>query len=297
MNVLGEVRSIRKPITYPALMEHIVQQGGTYVAASGAVSELASNSGFMQDPAPDTKCGRTWEVFDRLQSEGGAVLKTAIEITNTMGLNRCNTSSEFPKWKRARGLIPRNSDFYLMDGTLYPYDRKLDVLHNPEIENVFHSSKKHLNGRFLVLLPCTGTAMQGDYFLANTWRTASKWFPERTSSLDFAATDSITTVTKDPLGLIVFENEMNRVAGHDLFPKYSKEKLEQCIEGMERARARLLSYEKIFSFLNVRLYDEAVQAARLPNLVRVPCEYKQGFFLQGFPRLRKVVEGYLPEQK
>lgn len=294
MNVLGTVRSIPKPISYPALMEHIVSNGGSYVAASGAVSELAAKSGFMQDPAPDTKCGRTWAAFDELALKGTVLLKDAVFITDSMGLNRSNTSAEFPKWKRARGIISRDSDFYLMDGMCLPYKPEMDVIHNPGIANTFHTAKTTLNGKYLLLLlPCTGTAIQGDYFLANTWRTASKWFPERTTILDFAATDSITTVSDDPLGLIVFENEMERVKGYDLFPKYSAEKLEQCVKGMGKARERLLSYDKIFPFLNVRLYDEALQKAELPNLVRVPVEYKQGFFLQGFPRLRKVVESHI----
>ena len=180
------------------------------------------------------------------------------------------------------------SGYSMMDGMLVsahcipPFEEK----------GIFITKKDTLHGKYLILIPCNAGAMVGDYFTKNTRRSVARYFPERTTCLDFAATDSITTVTKDGKGLIVFENEMNRVKGHDLFPTFNKQKLNECNDGIKISEERLGRYQSVFSFLNVRLYDEAVQSSSLTNIIRVPIEYKQDFFLQGIPRLRSVFEQF-----
>lgn len=210
---------------------------------------------------------------------------------NELGLNLNNVSAEFPKWRRARGLMKRITRHYLMDGTLYPYEESMDCLINSNVTNNFATKKKDLCGQYLVLMPCNSGAKVGNYFTKNTWRTASKYFPERMVTFDFAAVDSITTaIPNDGKGLIVFENEMDRVKGYDMFPTYSEEKKHLCKLKFEQSIPRLLIYEHIFVYLNVRLYDEVIRECALPNMTFFDLPYKQGPFLQHLPSLRKLID-------
>jgi hypothetical protein len=179
--------------------------------------------------------------------------------------------------------------YSFMDGMLAMPTERCSATH-PHLTNVVVTRKEKLHGRYLVLMPCNSGAMTGDYFTKNTWQTASKYFPERMNCVDFAATDSIVTVSKDGKGLIVFENEMDRVRGFDLFPSFSEGKLLECKEAMRVSAPRLAHYEKVFVYLNVRLYKESVLSSLLPNMVVIDLVYKQGPFLQKMPELRAAFE-------
>ena len=180
--------------------------------------------------------------------------------------------------------------YHFMDGMLAVPAPEFCSAQNPACTNVVVTRKEQLHGKYLIMIPCNSGAMVGDYFTKNTWATMSKYFPERMTCVDFAATDSITTVSKDGKGLIVFETEMHRVKGFDLFPTYSPAKLVECIANMRVSLPRLAGYKHVIVFLNVRLYKEAVLACALPNMTFVDLQYKQGFFLQGIPALRELFE-------
>jgi hypothetical protein len=181
-------------------------------------------------------------------------------------------------------------EYVLHDGMLFEPKNK-----HPFEMGVYFSKKQKLNGKYLILIPCNSGAFVADYFSAPSWKMAGKYFPERMTTMDFAATDSITTVSKDGKGLIVFENEMERVKGYDCFPTYSKEKLEECIEGMKVSLDRLKDYKHIFAYLNVRLYDEAFHHFNLPNVTTYKLGYKPGFFNGGMRFLRDVVNKTIDE--
>jgi hypothetical protein len=286
------IREVIKPIPYYKLVEYMGHQGWGPFSFTSAFSELTSNSGFMVDPKEGGECYLAWKRFDEILSKKGRFsLKDFKNDSVLSTLNWNNISAEFPKWERARGLRDANFSHYLLDGICYPYDEKWDYIKSPQCKQKYVTSKNQLNGKELILIPCNSGALNGDYFLQQTWRNAAKWFPERMTTLDFAAVDSITTaIPDDGKGLIVFENEMDRVKGYDMFPTYSDEKKRLCKLKFEQSVPRLLNYEHIFVYLNVRLYDETIRECALPNMTFIDVGYKQGYFNQKLPVLRDIYD-------
>ena len=155
------------------------------------------------------------------------------------------------------------------------------------IANNFVTYNKSLNKKQLLLFPCNPGALVGDYFKSKTWLEASLYFPERTTTMDFAAVDCIRQ--KVGGGLIVFENEMERVKGFDVYPIYSEEKVKELDELMKLSIPKLKGYEKIYVYLNVRLYKEVVEANKLSNMVFVDIPFNIASFAANLVKLRELV--------
>ena len=186
-------------------------------------------------------------------------------------------------------------NFYIMDGLCQPFIENNCSIVNPEKTNSFVTIKQKLNEKYLLILPCTGTAKDGNYFLANTWREMSMYFPERMSTLDFAAVDCIIAKYGDKEGLIVFENEMDRVKGFDQYPIYNKELVLTLNSYMKKSIDKLKQYKKILIYLNVRLYREVVENNKLENMIFIDMPFRQGSFKEYILTLRKKFDEVINE--
>jgi len=180
-----------------------------------------------------------------------------------------------------------NDVFYIKDGMCLPPKKEMCCRINPDQQNSFTTIKKHLNGEYLFIFPCTTTAKYGNYFLAPTWREMSMSFPERMTILDFAAVDCITAHYGDQKGLVVFENEMERVKGFDSIPTYQPDKVASLNRHMKLSLEKLNKYKKVYIYLNVKLYSEVVKNNILPNMHFIDMVFRQGSFKEHLIDLRK----------
>lgn len=217
-----------------------------------------------------------WKAREILESRGYSAQTAATCLVD----NAVNTLS---------GIQTAKGDYYIQDGVLFPYKPEMDLRIFPESINTDITRKRELIGKTLLVFPCNSGAFHGDYFRGRTWRNAALYFPERMSSLDFAATDSIISVRDDGKGLLVFENEMDRVRGLDLYPSFSEEKLSKCKELAKASVDRLSAYKHIILVLNVRLYREAMETIADDRFHFIDCPYKQGAFVGALKSARTTL--------
>jgi hypothetical protein len=164
---------------------------------------------------------------------------------------------------------------------LKKYNELIDgktIIEDPSIEKLVWTPKQNLFKKYLIILPCTPTAEQGNYFYSKLWQIISLYFPERyTKDVDFAAIDCITLkLDNKDRGCIVFENEMDRVKGYNINPTFSpfsdeeKEKLVNYLEKDLLYIFNILKYEHIIVYLNVSRYINAFKSV----LQKLPEKYK-----------------------
>ncbi len=134
-----------------------------------------------------------------------------------------------------------------------------------------------------MLLPCNKYARVGNYFLGNYWRTADKWRKKLGVNIVLGAIDCIPIFCNGEIDAVVLENEMHRVAGCDIYPRYDPEKIRVISEGIYNGLLRIHEqFDKIIVLLNVRLYIEAMKEAltRLPLGIKSKIDFD---YIYGYP--------------
>jgi membrane protein involved in colicin uptake len=77
-------------------------------AAEREANRMPEQNGIRR-PKPDTKCGKTWSIFDEISQRTGqpASINEALEISRSKGMNDGNTRAEYARWRKFFGLSGR----------------------------------------------------------------------------------------------------------------------------------------------------------------------------------------------
>ncbi len=137
--------------------------------------------------------------------------------------------------------------------------------------------------KILMLLPCNKFAREGSYFKGSYWRLADSWRRKMNLDIQLGAIDCIPVFYKNENNAIVLENEMDRVKGYDVYPKYDPNKVDMIAKGVYNGLLLVSQhFEKIVILLNVKLYIEATQRAieMLPHEIRNKIEFD---YIHGLP--------------
>ena len=150
--------------------------------------------------------------------------------------------------------------------------------------------------KILMLLPCNKFAKEGNYFKGSYWKLADTWRKKMNIDITLGAIDCIPLLCKGEDDAIVLENEMHRVKGYDVYPRYDPNKVDEISRGIYNGLLRVSAYfDKIVILLNVKLYIEATQKAieMVPNEIKSKIEFDYIYGLPGKFRkkiISKIIE-------
>jgi len=83
-------------------------QAAERAKADREASRMPEQNG-VRRPKPDTLCGKTWEIFDKVSGERGspASIGEAMPLAQAQGLNDANTRTEYARWRKFHNVTGR----------------------------------------------------------------------------------------------------------------------------------------------------------------------------------------------